>query len=224
MEPLPFVSYGAFGHQFFQRAVTPERVLGGVNVLAGQPIDFGPTGVGPGRLVRLTATGRIGAATGESHHSGEDIGFRVTLPVSLGFEVDLGLEVHRFNAGLLVPLVLTARAVDEVKVFIDVAPPRPSDIVIDLQARGLRASMLQRVAGVEGEVRRFVAKYVSREVEKPHVRAARIIDVGAAIDHAWERLIPQSPAHTAQVITDDLEEALVAETWEGPAGSTGDQR
>ena len=42
------------------------------------------------------------------------------------------------------------------------------------KAKGLRASVLQRVAGVEGELRRFVARYVARELDKPHVREARI--------------------------------------------------
>lgn len=210
-EPLDFVSYGTFGEQFFRRAVTAERVLGGVNVLAGQPIAFGPTGVGPGRLVRLTASGSIGAASSEPVADPEAIAYRVTLPVSLAFEVDLALETHRFTAGLVVPIVLTARAVDGVRVFIDVTPPQARDIVIDLQAKGLRASVLQRVAGVEGEVRRFVAKYVARELEKPHIRAARVIDVGAAIDSAWERLAPQPSSPTAHDIASDLGPALEEE-------------
>ncbi len=222
-EGTAFVPYGAFGEQFFRRAVTAERVLGAVNVLAGQPIEFGPTGVGPGRLVRLTATGSIGSASSE-HVPGEWIAYRVTLPVKLAFEVDLSVEVHRFTAGLVVPLVLSARALEDVKVFIDVTPPRARDIVIDLQARGLRASVLQRVAGVEGEVRRFVAKYVTRELEKPHIRAARTIDVGAAIDQAWERLGPSSPQETVRELSDDLEEALEHEEFVDPATAGGPEQ
>ena len=34
----------------------------------------------------------------------------------------------------------------------------------------MRASVLQRVAEVEAELRRFVAGYVRRELDKPHVR------------------------------------------------------
>ena len=209
-----FVSYAEFGQQFFDQAVTAERVLGAVDLLAGQPIDVGPMGVGPGRLVRLTARGSIGRAS-IAEVPGEWIAYRVELPVSLAFEVDLGIEVQRFKAGLRVPLVLSARACEGLKVFIDVRPPNPGEITVDLQAQGLRASVLNKVADVEGEVRRFVAKYVAREVEEPHVRAARTIDVAASVDAAWERIAPTAPSPTAELITDDLNQAIGEEDWDG---------
>ena len=62
---LAFVTYRDFGEQFFARVVTEERVLGAVDVLAGQPISFGPKGVGPGRLVKVTVDGAIGQATSQ---------------------------------------------------------------------------------------------------------------------------------------------------------------
>ena len=61
---------------------------------------------------------------------------------------------------------------------------------VELEAKGLRASVLQRVVGIEGELRRFVARYVRRELDKPHVRDARTIDVSRAIDQAWASLSP----------------------------------
>ena len=210
---LPVVSYADFGEQFFARAVTADRVVGAVNLLAGQPLDVGPLGVGPGRLVRITARGRIGEAAIE-HQPGDAISYRVVLPVSLAFELDLSLEVHRFRARLAVPLVLTALAVEDLKVFVDVVPPHARDIAVDLQAEGLRATVLQKVVGVEEEVRRFVARYVSKELDKPYVRHARLIDVGAAVDHAWERLTPRGPSPTATHITDDLERAIGEERWQ----------
>lgn len=205
---VEFVSYRDFGEQFFTQVVTEERVLGAVNMLAGQPIDFGPTGVGPGRLVKLTAHGSIGAATSEPVFAGDLVAYRMTLPVDLSFEVDLGLEVHRFRAGLSVPLVLTARAVHGLKVYVDVTPPASRDIGIRLRADGLRASVLKRVAGVEGEVKRFVAKYVAREISKPYVEQARMIDVAGQVERAWERIAPRSPSPTAQHIGGDLHQAI----------------
>ena len=210
-DDMEIVSYRDFGEQFFTQVVTEERVLGAVNMLMGQPIDVGPIGVGPGRLVKLTASGAIGAATSEPLHETDAVAFRMTLPVDLSFEIDLGLETHRFRASLLVPLVLTARAVAGLKVYIDVQPPRARDIGIRLRAEGLRASVLQRVAGVEGEVKRFVATYVSREIAKPYVRDARLIDVGAQVDQAWARIAPHSPSPTAAHIGGDLREAIRAE-------------
>ena len=55
-----------------------------------------------------------------------------------------------------------------------------------MEAEGLRAAVLQRVAGIEREIGRFVAKYVGRELDKPHIRKARDIDVAARIDGAWK--------------------------------------
>lgn len=210
--PFTFVSYRDFGDEFFRRAVTADRILGAVNVLAGQPMELGPIGVGPGRLVKVTAHGDIGAAESEPV-DGPDISFRVILPVSLSFEVDLGLEVQRFRAMLTVPLVLTARAAEGLIVFLDITPPRRDQIGIDLRADGLRASVLQRVAGIEGEVQRFVAKYIDRELDKPYVQKARVIDVAGAIDSAWDRLGPRRPSATAAHISEDFRGAVEHEDW-----------
>jgi hypothetical protein len=211
-DDLPFVSYRDFGERFFTRVVTEERVLSAVDVLAGQPISFGPMGVGPGRLVKVTVDGSIGAASSEPAVDPEHVRYRVVLPVDLRFDVDLGLETHTFEGSLLVPLDLTVRAVDGLRVYIEVTPPRARDVELTLRAQGLRASVLQRVAGVEGEVKRFVSKYVATEVEKPHIRKARVFDVGEQVDRAWASIAPQSgESQTAAAITGDFVEALEEE-------------
>ncbi|KQY57557.1 hypothetical protein [Nocardioides sp. Root140] len=184
-EPRPeYVSYEDFGRQFFVAAVTADRILAGVDVLAGEPIEFGPIGVGPGRLAKVEAKGRIGRPTA-SPRPGELVGYRVDLPVDLHLTIDLQLDTHRFDAHLVVPLELTARALDGCTIFIEAVPPRAEQVELELKAGGLRASLLQRVAGVEGEIQRFVAKYVARELDKPALRAARTIDVARAIDSSW---------------------------------------
>lgn len=183
-QPLEFTSYEDFGRQFFATAVSKERILAGVNVLAGEPIVFGPIGAGPGRIAKVTAHGTIEKAS-IARIPGELVRFRVELPVSLSLAINLQLETQHFDAGLVLPLVLTARAVNGCAVFIEALPPRDDEITVDLHASGLRASLLQRAAGIEGELRRFVAKYVARELEKPRIRQARLIDVAASIDSAW---------------------------------------
>jgi hypothetical protein len=211
-DDLPFVSYRDFGEQFFARVVTEQRVVSAVDVLAGQPISFGPMGVGPGRLAKVTVEGSIGAAGSEPVFDPERVCYRVVLPVDLRFDVDLGLETHTFEGSLLVPLVLTVRAVDGLRVYIDVTPPRAGEVELSLRAQGLRASVLQRVAGVEGEVKRFVSKYVAKEVEKPHIRKARVFDVGEQVDRAWSSIAPQSgESQTAAAIAGDFVEALEEE-------------
>jgi acyl-CoA reductase-like NAD-dependent aldehyde dehydrogenase len=94
---------------------------------------------------------------------------------------------------------------------VTIDPPRPSDIEVQVTAEGIRASIMQRVANVEGELRRFVAKYVARETSKPHVEEARLIDVSRAIDRAWGSIAPQ---RSDERVTDDLNEALESEIRE----------
>jgi hypothetical protein len=205
-----FVSYEQWGAEFFAEAVSSERILGAVDGLAGQPIDFGPIGVGPGRIAKVRAYGAIRTATAE-RLEGAEIAYRVDLPVDLTFELNLQVETHTFHAALLVPLVLRARAVEGVRVYIDVTPPRSSEVQVLVRAEGIRASIMQRVANVEGELRRFVARYVAREVSKPHIEAARMIDVAAAIDRAWSHISPEA---SRQAVTEDFNEALESEIRE----------
>ena len=205
-----FVSYHQWGADFFAEAVSEERILGAVNNIAGQPIDFGPIGVGPAKLAKVRAYGAIGSARA-ARLDEPDISYRVELPVDLTFELNLQVETHTFHAELLVPLTLTARAVEGVRIFVTIDPPRSSDVEVKVQAEGIRASIMQRVVNIEGELRRFVAKYVARETTKPHIEEARVIDVSGAIDKAWGSI---SPKPSKERVTDDFAEALEQEILE----------
>ncbi|MFL6089140.1 MAG: hypothetical protein ACJ71Z_03260 [Aeromicrobium sp.] len=185
------IEYGDWGARFFEFAVTEERVLSGVNAVAGQPIEFGPMGVGPGRVAKVSASGRIGTATGQ-RVSTDPVQFDVRIPVALQFELNLGLDVHRFDADIEIPLKLTARARDDLAIVIDIDAPSSRDIQIFLKAKGLRATVTQYAVNVEGELRRFIAKYVSREISKPTVEAARVVDVAAAIHRAAGSVVPKA--------------------------------
>jgi hypothetical protein len=212
-EVSEYITYEQWGVSFFARAVTEERVLGAVNNLAGQPINVGPMGVGPGRIAQVRAQGAIGRAV-STPVPGDTISYRVILPVELTFDVNLQVDTHRFNARLEVPLILTARAAAPLKVVIDVIPPLPNQVTIDLRSDGLRASMLNRVVGIEGELQRFVAKYVKREIQKPAIVKARTIDVAAAVDGAMRMIgLPRDEA-TPRRVAADLEDAIVDEIHE----------
>jgi hypothetical protein len=54
----------------------------------------------------------------------------------------------------------------------------------------------------------FVAGYVRRELENPHVRKARMIDVSRAIDRAWSSI---APGPREDGVTADLNAALERE-------------
>ncbi|MEO6471732.1 MAG: hypothetical protein ABIR57_07555 [Aeromicrobium sp.] len=214
-EPDDYISYEEFGKRFFALAVSEERILGAVNMLAGEPIDVGPIGVGPGRIAKVTATGAIGQAVA-TRIDGDDVSYRVVLPVNLVFELNLQVDTHRFHADLEVPLVLTARAADPLQVFIEIAAPRPKEVVVKLRAEGLRASVLSKAVGVEGELQRFVAKYVGREVNKPAIVRARTVNVGGSIDAAWATISPAQPKEPPGAVIQDLENELEREIAENP--------
>lgn len=189
LAPLPIseatqVSYAEWGEAFFAEAVNDERIRGAVKDLAGQPIEFGPKGVGPGRIAKVTAHGQTGDVT-LTRHEGVPITYDLVVPVDITFEVDLRVETERFDAHLEVPIRLVARAVEGVRIFIDARPPHSSEVSVDLKADGTRAEWLRRIVGVDEELRRFVAKYVTRELDKPAIRNAREIDVAGLIDKAW---------------------------------------
>lgn len=204
------VPYGEWGELFFAHAVTLERVLDGVNVLAGRPIDVGPLGVGPGRIAKVTAKGAIGTATGQ--RSGRvPVRFDISLPVAIEFTIELGLDRHRFDAKVEVPLVVTAHGRNDLSIAIEVTPPHARDITVDLVAQGLRASVVRRAAGVDAELKRFIAKYVAREIDKPHVASARVIDVRTAIDRAAGGIVSKEQSTIAADVTEDLPAALESE-------------
>jgi hypothetical protein len=205
-----FVSYEQWGADFFAEAVSGDRILAAVDNLAGQPIDFGPMGVGPGKIAKVRAHGAIGSATA-TRVAGDEITYRVDLPVDLTFELDLQVETHTFHAEVLIPLALTARAASGLRVYVEVVPPSAAEVQVQLRAEGLRASITQRVANVEGELRRFISRYVAREVSKPHIESARLIDVAGAIDRAWATI---SPGGGRRAVTEDLNEALETEIRE----------
>ncbi|MGH3949520.1 MAG: hypothetical protein ACRDSE_10380 [Pseudonocardiaceae bacterium] len=179
-----FCTYGEFGLAFFQRAVTAERISGGVSGLVGQPVEFGPIGAGPGRIATVSAAGEVGSPTVTRVSAGEPLRFLLRVPVDLRLTVSLPATVNRFRAEMMIELTLTARAAEPLRVVIDIQPPTRDDITVDLRADGMRATVLRLVAGIDGEIRRFVARYVDKEIGKPAVQRARDIDLGAIIDRS----------------------------------------
>lgn len=181
-----WISYSEFGSAFFEHAVTEERILRALSGIAGDPISFGPIGAGPGRLAKVSAEGEVGEASAR-RLPGELVAFRLNIPVALRLHIDLGVDRHHFHARLQVGLTLTARAAAPLRVVVDIEPPTGRDVTVEAEASNRRGSLLQALAGVDHEIARFVARYVTREIDKPQVRGARDIDVAARIDAAWGR-------------------------------------
>lgn len=187
-------SYETFGVRFFEHAVTEQRIVSAMSGMVGDAIDFGPMGVGPGKVAKVSATGRVQVPTA-TRTGDRPLTFRVRIPVDLRLNIELGGSAHRFTADLGVPLTLTVHAAEPLRIVIHIEPPSRHDIELRLDADGVRATFLQFVAGVDDEIRRFVAKYVAREVAKPGVRRATEIDIATRIDAAWAapQRVTQSP-------------------------------
>ena len=178
------ISYQDWGSEFFRTAVTGDRILAAVRQLAGRPIEFGPLGVGPGRLAQVTAQGQVGEPTCEAV-DGDLVAYRLLIPAAVEFDLNLQLNKQHFSVDLVIPIVITARGLPGLKIFIEAQPPGPRDLEVSVRAHGIRATVVSIAADIEGEFRKFVAKYVAREIEKPEIASARTIDVAGRIDGAW---------------------------------------
>lgn len=173
-------SLADFGRDFFEHAVTRERVTAALANLAGNEIDFGPRSVGPGGLATIRAYGRIGEPW-VTPAAGEPVCFGITIPIDLTLVIRLAGHDHRFVAEMRARLVLTARPRNALKIFIDVPPPTEDDVEVTVKAQGLRASVLDVVADIEGELKRVVAKQIARQIDSDKIRQMREIDVAERI-------------------------------------------
>ncbi|WP_194815404.1 hypothetical protein [Nocardia sp. XZ_19_385] len=184
-ESAPYISYEDFGRRFLEYAVSEQRILAAFSQLTGAAIDFGPIGVGPARLAKVTANVQLGEPR-LTRYLDELITFELVIPLALDMLIDLTVDRHTFDVAGTLHLHLTARTADPLRIIIDIAEPRPSDVRINVEADTLRAQLLRILASVDHEIRRFVAKYIAKEIRKPHIAAARDIDVAARLDAAWK--------------------------------------
>jgi hypothetical protein len=187
--PKP-IGYDEFGMRFMELVLHRDRVMESINRVLGEDFQLGPIGAGPGRKVaKVTATGTFGTAYGEALP--DVVGYYVNLPVDVTFHLDLGVDMMRFDAKVLLPLRLTMELVEPLTILWHIAPPLPDDVAIDVTSDNRRAAVLQKVTGLDGELRRFIVRFVERELEKPHVRKAMRIDLVTLIDNAWEHIATQ---------------------------------
>ncbi|MEU2042906.1 hypothetical protein [Nocardia niwae] len=172
-----WIGYDEFGHRFFTRIVTRDRVHDVVERLAGRQIEVGPLRTGPRASAVVTVRGAVRMPR-LTDRSADPVAFDLRLPVSLDITVDV-LKANRYRADVEVPLVLTARAADPLRVVIDVPPPDPADIRMEFTAHGARAAALGALAGIKKQVIAQVAAVIRKELADPSMRT---IDVAARID------------------------------------------
>ncbi|WP_330250152.1 hypothetical protein OG874_28355 [Nocardia sp. NBC_00565] len=172
-----WISYDEFGHQFFSRIVTRDRVFEFIEQIAGRPIEVGPFRTGPRNSATVTVRGNVRIPQ-LADRSDEPVAFDLTLPVSLDITVDV-LKTNRYRADVEIPLVLIARAADPLLVVIDVPPPASDELRLEFKAHGMRAATLGALAGIKKQVLAQVAGVVREELSDS---SGRTIDVAARID------------------------------------------
>lgn len=192
-EPAPAVvpiGYDEFGMRFMNLVLHRDRVMQSINRVLGEEFRLGPIGAGPGRKVaKVTASGTFGAAYGEALT--DVVGYELNLPVHVSFHLDLGVDMLRFDADVLLPLRLTMELVEPLTILWHITPPDPNDVVMTVASNSRRATVLQKLTGLDGELRRFIVRFVDRELAKPHVQKAMRIDLVTLIDNAWEHIAEQ---------------------------------
>lgn len=188
--PEVAIGYDEFGMRFMNLVLHRDRVMESINRVLGEEFRLGPIGAGPGRKVaKVTAAGTFGKAYGEALP--DVVGYQVNLPVHVSFHLDLGVDMLRFDADVLLPLRLTMELVEPLTILWHITPPSPDDVEMTVASETRRATVLQKLTGLDGELRRFIVRFVDRELEKPHVRKAMRIDLVTVIDNAWEHLAAQ---------------------------------
>jgi hypothetical protein len=184
VDDADWCDYADFGRAFFEVLVTADRIAGAVDGLAGQTLEIGPIPVGPAGIARATVSGRVGTPVAVRHEK-EPLTFRLTIPADIDLLVEVGLQANRFHGTVTVGLDLTVRAARPLRLVVEIDPPMPEDVEVNLAPDGLRASLLQAFAGMDAEIAKFVARYVAREIASPRVSDACEIDIAARVDAAW---------------------------------------
>ena len=184
MDGYEYVTYEEFGRRFYEIAVTEKRVGDAIGEIAGDEFEMGPMGQGPGKIAKVTAKVRIQEPK-VTRADGELITFAIRIPLEIDMVIDLRIDKPKFMVFGEIALSATARAAEPLLLILDVQKPRPSDIEIHVTSKSLRAELLRVVAGVDAEIRRFIAAHVAGEIDSPESVKAKVIDVAERLDAAW---------------------------------------
>jgi hypothetical protein len=178
------MTYEEFGRQFFEIAVTEERIADALGTIAGEGFELGPIAQGPGKIAKITAKVKIQTPV-VKRHLGEQITFSIRIPLEIDMMIDLKIDKPKFIVFGEIALGATALAAAPLVLILDVRKPRPSDISIHVTSKSLRAEVVRVVAGVDDEIKRFIAAHVAGEIDSPASHKAKVIDVGSQIAEVW---------------------------------------
>jgi hypothetical protein len=178
------MTYEEFGRRFFEIAVTEERVADAFASMAGDEIKMGPMGQGPGGIAKVTAHVTIGQPQA-TRTLGEIFTFAIRIPLAIDLLLDLRVDKQRFKVSGEIGLNATARAAEPLLIVIDVPKPRMRDITVDVASTTIRGELLRIIAGVDAEIKRFILRHVSDQIDDPRSQQAKVIDVEAQVATSW---------------------------------------
>lgn len=185
MDGYEYLSYEDFGRRFYEVAVTEQRVGDAIAAIAGDEFEMGPMGQGPGKIAKVTAKVRIQEPR-VTRSVGELITFAIRIPLEIDMVIDLKIDKPKFMVFGEISLSAIARAAEPLLLILDVHKPRPSDIAIHVTSKSLRGELLRILAGVDAEIRRFIAAHVAGEIDSPASVKAKVIDVAERLDATWD--------------------------------------
>lgn len=191
-----------FGDDFMRLILHEQRVFASIDRVLGETFQLGPIGAGPGRrLAKVTASGTYGASYGQAL-GGDAHGYEVFVPLDVMFDLDLGVDQMRFHAEVTIPLLVEMELEDPLVIRWRITPPTEDQVTIKVATETRRSALMQRVAGIDDELRRFIIRFIARELAKPHVVKATRIELVPLIDHAWPviaaQFLPNGPEDRGQ--------------------------
>lgn len=191
------ISYEEFGAAYVRRVLHKDRVLTMVNEVLGPELVLGPIGAGPGRSFASVSVVASFRPTKGEEVPGDLLTYRVFLPMAIVFDLDMKIDRHRFNADVVLPLLMRIHTEAPLRIRIDIELPAEDEIVLTLQTPTRRGAVLQKLTGLEGELRRFLLKVVRTELAKDYVAKATHLDMERLIDTTWGALsanfLPRAP-------------------------------
>ena len=190
-------TYERFGVNWIRLVLHKDRILRTIDQVLGDQIALGPIKAGPGRtFASVSFVGKYQPTSGREI-PGDLLAYAIDLPISVVFDLDLPLDKLTFNAEVVVPLVLVVHTEEPLKLRLELITPAEDQIGLELKTDTRRGAMIRKIAGLDGELRRFLLKVLDTELSKPYVRRATYLDMEELIDHAWpaltERFLPRGP-------------------------------
>jgi hypothetical protein len=184
MDADDYMTYEEFGRKFFEIAVSRRACRRRDSRDRRRRVRGGPIGQGPGKIAKVTAKVRI-TEPQVTRAVGEMITFAIRIPLEIDMVIDLRIDRPKFMVFGEIALRATARAADPLLLILDVEKPRSSDISIHVTSKSLRGELLRIVAGVDAEIKRFIAAHVAGEIDSPASQKAKVINVADSIDVGW---------------------------------------